>query len=122
MAKECGEMFLDSFLEPAKEKEYTKISIVDLTERCSASRQAFYYHYKSIGDMVIKNVNKEIGNKHSKQNRRKNYKINELNTVSKRYFSFILLFADDKNALKLMLQGVFQRIIKSYQRPERGRR
>ena len=62
MAKEYGEMFLDSFLELAKEKEYTKISIVDLTERCSVSRQAFYYHYKSIDDMVIKNVNKEIDN------------------------------------------------------------
>ena len=31
MAKEYGEIFLDSFLELAKEKEYTKISIVDLT-------------------------------------------------------------------------------------------
>ena len=62
MAKEYGEMFLDSFLELAKEKEYTKILIVDLTERCSVSRQAFYYHYKSVDDMVIKNVNKEIDN------------------------------------------------------------
>lgn len=62
MAKEYNEIFLDSFLELAKEKKYTKISIVDLTKRCSASRQAFYYHYKSIGDMVIKNVNKEIDN------------------------------------------------------------
>lgn len=62
MAKEYSEIFLDSFLELAKEKKYTKISIVYLTKRCSASRQAFYYHYKSIGDMVIKNVNKEIDN------------------------------------------------------------
>ena len=60
MAKEYSEIFLEEFLALAKEKEYTKISIVDLTERCSSSRQAFYYHYKSIGDMVIKNVNREI--------------------------------------------------------------
>lgn len=60
MAKEYSEIFLEEFLALAKEKEYTKISIVDLTEHCSSSRQAFYYHYKSIGDMVIKNVNREI--------------------------------------------------------------
>ena len=61
MTKDYSEIFTEEFLKLAKEKEYTKISIVNLTERCSTSRQTFYYYYKSIGDMVIKSVDREIG-------------------------------------------------------------
>lgn len=46
------EKLLETFLELCEEKEYTKISVTDIVDRCNTTRQTFYYHFKNIDELV----------------------------------------------------------------------
>lgn len=46
------EKFFEEFLNLCKEKDFTKISVTDIIERCNTTRQTFYYHFKNIDEMV----------------------------------------------------------------------
>lgn len=52
MSTNTKEVFVDTYLELIKEKEITKISIIDLTEKSQSSRQTFYYYFKNIDDLI----------------------------------------------------------------------
>ena len=52
MSTNTREIFVDTYLELIKEKEITKISIIDLTEKSQSSRQTFYYYFKNIDDLI----------------------------------------------------------------------
>lgn len=46
------EKFVEAFLELCDEKEFNKISVTDIVERCDTTRQTFYYHFKNIDELV----------------------------------------------------------------------
>lgn len=52
MSSKTKNVIVEAFLDLLNEKEFTKISITDITEKCNASRQTFYYHFDNIDDML----------------------------------------------------------------------
>lgn len=42
----------DAFLKLSKQKNIDKITVKDIVDECSITRQTFYYHYKDIIDVV----------------------------------------------------------------------
>ncbi|MGI6008782.1 MAG: TetR/AcrR family transcriptional regulator C-terminal domain-containing protein [Methanomethylophilus sp.] len=53
MSDNTKAQIVEAFKELLNEKEYGKITISDIAERCNISRQTFYYHFKNIFDMVV---------------------------------------------------------------------
>ena len=53
MSDNTKEKIVQAFKELLEEKEYSKITISDITEKCNISRQTFYYHFKNVFDMII---------------------------------------------------------------------
>ena len=45
-------LIAEAFLEVSRHKSIDKITIRDIVEHCSISRQAFYYHYQDIVDVI----------------------------------------------------------------------
>ena len=45
-------MISDAFLELSKSKPVDKITVKDIVETCSITRQTFYYHFQDITDVV----------------------------------------------------------------------
>lgn len=52
MSVATKESFVDAYLELIKEKDITKISIIDLTEKSQSSRQTFYYYFKNLNGLI----------------------------------------------------------------------
>lgn len=52
MSVTTKENFVDAYLELLNEKDITKISIIDLTEKSKSSRQTFYYYFKNLNDLI----------------------------------------------------------------------
>lgn len=52
MSTNTKTVIIDAFLELLKTKEFSKVSITDITEKCNSSRQTFYYHFDNIEDML----------------------------------------------------------------------
>ncbi|MBR2100077.1 MAG: TetR family transcriptional regulator [Eubacterium sp.] len=52
MSKNTKEALISAFLELIKEEEFDKITVTDLVEKCSISRQTFYYHFEDIHKML----------------------------------------------------------------------
>lgn len=52
MSVATKENFVDAYLELLNEKDITKISIIDLTEKSQSSRQTFYYYFKNLNGLV----------------------------------------------------------------------
>lgn len=52
MSTNTREIFVDAYLELLKEKDITKISIIDLTEKSQSSRQTFYYYFKNLNGLI----------------------------------------------------------------------
>lgn len=52
MSTNTKEIFVDAYLELLKEKDITKISIIDLTEKSQSSRQTFYYYFKNLNGLI----------------------------------------------------------------------
>lgn len=46
------EIISQTFLELSKTKNVDKITVKDLSETCHISRQAFYYHFQDILDVI----------------------------------------------------------------------
>ena len=45
-------MIADAFVKLAREKNIDKITVKDLVEECSISRQTFYYHFQDLLDVI----------------------------------------------------------------------
>lgn len=52
MSVTTKENFVDAYLELLNEKDITKISIIDLTEKSQSSRQTFYYYFKNLNGLI----------------------------------------------------------------------
>lgn len=52
MSSNTKNVIIDAFLELLNTKDFSKISITDITEKCDASRQTFYYHFDNIDAML----------------------------------------------------------------------
>lgn len=50
----------DAFLDLSKEKNIDKIRVKDIVERCSITRQTFYYHFKDILDVIEWSLEKKM--------------------------------------------------------------
>lgn len=53
-------MLAEALLELSKEKSLDKITIKDMVDRCSISRQAFYYHFKDIFEVLEWSMEQEM--------------------------------------------------------------
>ena len=53
-------MIADAFLQMTHQKNLDKITIKDIVECCSISRQAFYYHFQDILDVIEWIVQREM--------------------------------------------------------------
>lgn len=60
MASKTRETILYTYLSLLEKKEFDKITVTDLVEGCSISRQTFYYHFDDIDDMIKWAFNDEI--------------------------------------------------------------
>lgn len=52
MSVTTKESFVDAYLALLDEKDITKISIIDLTQKSQASRQTFYYYFKNLDGLI----------------------------------------------------------------------
>ncbi len=52
MSSNTKTVIINAFLELLKEKDFSKISITDISEKCNSSRQTFYYHFENIETML----------------------------------------------------------------------
>lgn len=52
MGSNAKNLIVDTFLSLLNENDYDKITVTDLVESCAISRQTFYYHFKSIEEMI----------------------------------------------------------------------
>ena len=52
MTENLKEKIAHTFLEMTGKKGIDKITIKDLVEKCGISRQAFYYHFRDILDVI----------------------------------------------------------------------
>ena len=52
MPKKTKEALISAFLDLVNEEEFDKITVTDLVEKCSISRQTFYYHFDDINQML----------------------------------------------------------------------
>lgn len=52
MSENIKEKIVYAFLEMTDKKGIDKITIKDLVEKCGISRQAFYYHFRDILDVI----------------------------------------------------------------------
>lgn len=50
--KKTKKAFADSFVELSKNKQLNKITVKEVCEKAELSRNAFYFHYKDINDLV----------------------------------------------------------------------
>ena len=50
--KKTKAAFAESLVELSKEKQLNKISVKEICERAELSRNAFYFHYKDINDLI----------------------------------------------------------------------
>ena len=46
------QIFADTLVDLLKEKPLDKITVTELVERCGVTRQAFYYHFSDIYEIV----------------------------------------------------------------------
>jgi AcrR family transcriptional regulator len=53
MALDMKEIIAEKFSEISKYKSIDKITVTELVKACNISRQAFYYHFRDIMDVVI---------------------------------------------------------------------
>lgn len=52
MAENLKDKIAETFLEMTARKSFDKITIKDLVQECGISRQAFYYHFQDILDVI----------------------------------------------------------------------
>jgi len=52
MSKKTKTTLVTAFLELVNEEPFDKITVTDLVEKCSISRQTFYYHFDDIKEML----------------------------------------------------------------------
>ena len=52
MAENVKEKIAETFLAMTARKSFDKITIKDLVQECGISRQAFYYHFQDILDVI----------------------------------------------------------------------
>ncbi len=52
MASKAKCALVNAFLELTKSERYEKITVTSLVEKCSISRQTFYYHFNDIHEML----------------------------------------------------------------------
>ena len=50
--KKTKKAFADSFVALSKEKQLNKITVKEICEKAELSRNAFYFHYKDINDLI----------------------------------------------------------------------
>ena len=50
--KKTKKAFADSFVALSKDKQLNKITVKEVCEKAELSRNAFYFHYKDINDLV----------------------------------------------------------------------
>lgn len=50
--KKTKKAFADSFVELSKDKQLNKITVKEVCEKAELSRNAFYFHYKDINDLI----------------------------------------------------------------------
>ena len=62
MSKKTKEALISAFLELIKDEEFDKITVTDLVEKCSISRQTFYYHFEDVQAMLNWAIENEIKN------------------------------------------------------------
>ena len=60
MSKKTKEALISAFLDLIAEKDFDRITVTDLVEKCSISRQTFYYHFDDINSMLIWAFESEI--------------------------------------------------------------
>lgn len=60
MSSKTKEALIEAFLELVNEKDFDKISVTDLVEKCGISRQTFYYHFEDIQKMLEWSFNNEM--------------------------------------------------------------
>ena len=51
----------NTLTEMMAEKPFDKITVSELTKRCGVNRQTFYYHFETIADLLIWNLQEEGG-------------------------------------------------------------
>ena len=52
MPMDTKAMIADAFIQLAHQKRIEKITVKDIVEHCNISRQAFYYHFQDIFDVI----------------------------------------------------------------------
>ena len=52
MANKTKKAIVDSYLDLINDDNYEKVSVTDLVEKCSISRQTFYYHFDGMEEMI----------------------------------------------------------------------
>lgn len=52
MPKKTKEALVSAFLDLVKEEDFDRITVTDLVDKCSISRQTFYYHFDDIHQML----------------------------------------------------------------------
>ena len=60
MSKKTKELLVSAFLDFINDEEFDKITVTDLVDKCSISRQTFYYHFEDIHNMLVWAFGQEI--------------------------------------------------------------
>lgn len=60
MASKTKENIIETYLSLLEENEFDKVTVTDLVEGCSISRQTFYYHFDSIEAMLKWSFENEV--------------------------------------------------------------
>lgn len=55
--KDTKQLLKDAFWELLNEKEYDKITVRDIVEKCGVNRNTFYYHYRDIPSLLSETIN-----------------------------------------------------------------
>ena len=60
MSKRTKEALVSAFIDLIAEKDFDRITVTDLVEKCKISRQTFYYHFDDVQSMLIWAFESEI--------------------------------------------------------------
>lgn len=60
MGNRTKKAIINSYIELMSDDSYEKVTVTDLVEKCSISRQTFYYHFDSINEMIKWSLYRDI--------------------------------------------------------------
>lgn len=66
MPNDTKTKIIESFLELASEKDFSKIKVMEVVEKSNSTRQTFYYYFKNIDDLADKMLDEEFENLYRK--------------------------------------------------------